>query len=93
VDLNSLRRYAIRKGVRVRFQAHPSGECLVNEHGVVKMPALKGAPDFTVGSLLESAEHFTVEAAGNPPKRQKLSRAQLESLLTEAPQGEPAGEE
>ncbi len=92
VDLIALRRYAIRNRVRVWFQVQPAGECMVDEQGILKIPALKGAPDYNLANLLGTVEQFIVETRGNPPKRQKLSRQELEGRLGEGPAGEAAEE-
>jgi hypothetical protein len=93
MNLVSLRRYAVRNRCRIGFRIEPAGECMIDEHGVLKIPSLKAAPGFNVDSLLGSVEQFFVETGGEAPKRQKLSRQQLEALLAEAPKAEPGGEE
>ena len=88
-----MRQYAIRKGVRVVFRVEPAGDCLVDEHGLVKVPALKAVPSFNVESLLSSVDQFALETPGDPPRRQKLSRAEIEALLGPAAPGQAATEE
>ena len=93
MDLLAIRRYAIREGVRVRFTLDEVGECLVNEHGVVQVPSWRGVVHFNVEALLASVEQFSVDTAEEPPKRQKVSRAQLQALLgASAPKAEAAEE-
>ncbi len=93
MNLLAIRRYAIRKGVRVRFTLDEAGECMVDEHGVVKIPSLREVARFNVEALLASVEQFSVDTAEEPPKRQKLSREQLEALLgAAAPKAEAAEE-
>ena len=78
--------------MRVRFQVEGAGACLVDEQGILKIPALKGVPDYNLADLLGMVEQFTVETVGNPPKRQKVSRQELEGRLGEGPAGEAAEE-
>ena len=80
MTLQALRRYAIRNGVRVRF-----GDCLVDENGLVKVPSLRGVTDFNVQTGLEAAGQFILETAQEPPKLQKLARAEFEALLPKEP--------
>jgi len=81
MTLMELRRFAIRNRTRIRFTVAPAAECLVNEHGIVKIPALRGIPDFNVERGLGQVEQFTLEPAEQPARPQKLSRQQLEALL------------
>ena len=66
---------------------------MVNEHGVVKIPALRTVPDFNVEALLGSVEEFVLDPAQEGSKLQKISRAQLAALLGDAPRAEQAHEE
>ena len=91
MKLLDLRRYAIRRRVRIRF-VMPSGvECEVNEHGVVKLPRFRGVVDFNVEEALGSVEQFVLEPVG--AKQQKISRDQLQAMVAEAPKAEQAHEE
>lgn len=90
MTLLDLRRYAIRAGVSVRFETPPAGECLIDPHGVLKIPALRSIPDFKVEALLGSVDEFVIDSAAENSKRRKVSRAELQSLLGEAPQA-PSG--
>ena len=93
MNLQALRRYAIKNGVRVRFLLEPAGECLVNEQGLLKIPSLKGVTDFNVEAMLGSVEQFTIETAQEPPKRQKMTREQLEASLGAGPKDDAAEHE
>lgn len=92
MKLLDLRRYAIRHRTRVRFTI-PTGECLVNEHGVVKLPGFRGVADFNVEASLDSIEHFVLDPAEGGSRQQKLSREQLQALVTETPKAEQAHED
>ena len=85
MTLLDLRRYAIRQGMRIHFTLEPAGECIVNEHGVLQIPSLRGTPSFTLDATLGSVEEFTLAPVRESAKRQRISRQELESLLGEAP--------
>lgn len=93
MTLLELRRYAIRQRIRIHFTAPPAGECVVNEHGLIKIPSLRAMPDFNVEALLGSVEYFLLDPLPPASKRQKISRQQLQALLSEAPQGAKAAHE
>ena len=93
MTLLDLRRYAIRTGVSVRFETPPAGECLIDAHGVLKIPALRSAPDFNVEALLGSVDEFVIDSAAGNLKPRKVSRAELQSLLGEAPKADSGHED
>ena len=86
MTLLDLRRYAIRNRVRVHFTLEPAGECIINEHGVLRVPSLRSAPEFNVTASFSQVERFTLVAVDSGSRRQDLSREQLEVLLDETPQ-------
>jgi len=81
MTLMKMRRYAIRNGIRIRFHIDPAGECLVNEHGLVKISSPGSPPNFNVSDRLGSVEHFFLDGADDSGKPQKVSREQLQALL------------
>lgn len=93
MTLLELRRYAIRKRTRVRFTLPAAGECMVNEHGVVKIPALRTVPDFNVEASLGSVEEFVLEPAQEASKPRKVSPEQMAALLGDALGTEQAHQE
>lgn len=88
MTLLELRRYAIRSRVSVRFSTPESGECVVDPHGVLKIPALRSVPKFKGEALLGSANEFVLDPADGNSKRRKVSRAELQSLLGDAPKAD-----
>jgi len=88
MTLLDLRRYAIRAGVSVRFETPTVGECLIDQHGLLKIPSLRSAPDFNMEALLGSVDEFVLDPAAPNSKRRKVSRAELQSLLGEAPKAD-----
>ncbi len=93
MTLLELRRYAIRRRTRIRFTSASGVDCEVNEHGVLKLPAVRGVTDFNAENSLVSVEQFVLEAVEAGSKQQKLSRERLEALLGEAPKAEQGAEE
>ena len=90
MKLTDIRTYAIRQQVRVRFSITNGMECVINEHGISKVPVLKRPPDFNLEQEFSRASDFTVEpvAAGNGRRAQKpemLSRAELEIRIGATP--------
>ena len=86
MTLQDLRRYAIRSRRRVSFSSAEAGTCIVNEHGVLKMPAVTGSQQVRLDNSLTGVEQFVLtpaqEASGRP---QTVSRQHLETLLSARP--------
>jgi len=98
MKLADLRRLAIRKNLRIRFQLARGWECIVNEHGVAQVPALKSVPDFNLEQELAAVPKFLLEAvAGNgknrPVKPQLLTREELAAMATASPAAAATHEE
>ena len=90
MTLADLRKFSIRKQFRIRFPLQNGMECVIDEHGVARVPALKSVPDFNLEQELASARQFVLEplvAAGekNPPKPRSIARDELETLASAAP--------
>jgi hypothetical protein len=84
MKLADLRRTAIRSSVRIRFLLSNGMECVLNEHGIAQIPALRAAPNFDLEHELAQAVQFTVEPAiadKSKNRSQVLNREQLASLL------------
>ena len=81
MTLLDLRRYAIRSRTRIQFASPEAGECMVNEHGVLRIPALSRPPDFQFDSSLAGVEEFVLTPVRETGRAQTVSREQLESLL------------
>jgi hypothetical protein len=86
VTLTDVRRLVVRTGARVRFQLPAGVECVLDEHGVAHIPALKAPPAFRLEHEFESVDRFVVETlAGKETRRESYSREQLMALT-----GKPA---
>lgn len=84
MKLADLRRVAIKTGVRFRFPLSNGLECVLNEHGIAEIPALKAVPDFDLEDELARAAQFTMEPAAvekNKNRPQVFSREQLAALV------------
>ena len=94
MTLADLRKLAIRKQVRIRFQLKNGMECLITERGVAQVPALQAPPEFNLEDELSGAATFVMEpvaAAGqrNAPKPSNIGRDQLAAMTAEGPAAQP----
>ena len=81
MTLLELRRYAIRNRTRIHFTIPGAGDCIVDEHGLVKAPGLRAVPDFNVEASLGSIEQFVLAPAQQAFRNHKISRQDLEARL------------
>jgi hypothetical protein len=75
VKLADLRRAAVKHSSRVRFSLPDGLECVVDEHGVARIPALQRATSVNIERELETVRQFSVEAGG---EIRNLTRDQVE---------------
>ena len=77
MTLADLRKLAIRRQIRIRFPLRNGMECVVSEHGVAQVPALKGVPDFNLEEELAAAAGFVLDpvGAGKAPSAKSASPA------------------
>jgi hypothetical protein len=90
VTLADLRKLTVKKQVRIRFQLPNGMECAIDEHGLAQIPTLNKVPDFNLERELVSVSEFLLEwrldlDKKGMPRRQSLSRAELDSMTTAAP--------
>lgn len=84
MNLQNLRKFAVQQQTRIKFNFGDSLQCIVDEHGIAKVPSpnVASAPPFNLEQELAAAHQFSLEpvvvAAG---RSRTLSRADLESLL------------
>jgi len=90
--LGDLRKYAIRQQTRIRFALANGMECVVSEHGIAQVPALKAIPDFNLEQELAGAQQFKLDALPADPKlpvkTRELRREELAALTQGAPTAE-----
>ena len=73
MKLADLRKLSIRKQLKIRFQLPNGMECVINEHGIAQIPALRRVPDFNLEQELERVSEFVIEPAQTDVKSaQKL---------------------
>ena len=88
MKLADLRKLAIRRQFRIRFALRNGMECVVDEHGVARVPALKGVPDFDLEMELAPANEFALEPAvsgKDSPKPRTVRRDDLAAMTSAAP--------
>jgi hypothetical protein len=79
--LSDLRRVAVKKQVRIRFPLANGMQCVVDEHGISRVPELLGVPEFNLEKELADVSSFTVEPAAPGAQSDKLDRAGVEALV------------
>lgn len=88
MKLADLRKLSIRKQLKIRFQLSNGLECIITEHGIAQMPALRHVPDFNLEHELASVSQFTLEPARHdskaPLKPATVSLAELTGMLSPA---------
>ncbi len=89
MKLGDLRKFAIRQQTRIRFPLANGMECVLNEHGIAQVPALKSAPDFNLEQELVAVQHFQLDALTADPKipikTRSLRRDELAALTDGTP--------
>jgi hypothetical protein len=89
MTLADLRKLAIRSQSRIRFPLANGMECVLNEHGVARVPALQGRADFNLEQELVAVREFRYDTLTadpkTPVKTRTLRREELAALTSEAP--------
>ena len=87
MKLADLRKLSVKKQFRIRFVLPNGMECVVNEHGLAQVPALRAIPDFNLEEALAEVGRFSLEALAADPKKdvrpQILSRDQLAAMVSD----------
>jgi hypothetical protein len=95
MKLADLRKLSIRQNLKIRFQLSNGMECVITEHGVAQVPALRRAPDFNLEQELVSISEFVLDSAAQDPKRhvapRRIGREELAAMA--APAASAAGAE
>jgi hypothetical protein len=60
--LAELRKLAVRQRLEIRFTLSQGLECLLDSHGVVRIPALRATPAFNVEQELALAPWFRLRS-------------------------------
>jgi len=103
VKLADLRKLAIRRQTRIHFSLRNGMECVISEHGVAQVPALKAVPDFNLEEELAAASSFLLDPVMAGKKHQpakgaaphtSIGREELAAMAAGGPAAEaPAHEE
>jgi hypothetical protein len=93
MKLPDIKRYSVKKQVRVRFSVSTGAEVVVDEHGIARIPALASVPGFNLDEEIESVERFRLEPVSPGGRPQGLKREELEKLFETAAAGPAAGGE
>jgi hypothetical protein len=86
MKLQDVRRLAIGQTARFRFTISGNRECIIDEHGLARVPELRSAPDFNLESEFALAQEFRMEqiprgkSAKQQPVSKHLTRGQVEQL-------------
>ena len=78
--LAQARRFTVTKKARIEFAAHGM-RCVIDEHGVARVPELTAAPGFVLSDEFERAEEYHVEQAG---LRRRVTREELAAMVGSA---------
>ena len=85
MKLADLRRITIKTGSRIRFALSNGMECVLNEHGIAEVPALRAPGDFNLEQELARAQQFTLESAApaekNKHRPQLLNREEMAAMV------------
>lgn len=92
MKLGDLRKMTIRQQTRIHFPLANGMECIVNEHGVAQVPALKGIPDFNLEQELTSVQTFQLETLSTDPKVPAKTRTLRREELAVLAGGSPTAE-
>jgi len=96
MKLADLRKLAIRRQSKIRFSLANGMECVVDQHGAARVPALRGVPDFNLETELASARDFLIEpavSAKTPSKPQAVSREELAAMTAASAAPAPGAHE
>ncbi len=74
MNLSDLRKVTVKKHLRIRFPLSNGMECVVNEHGIAQVPALRAVPAFNLEEELVGAHVFVVEPADGGEKDKGKSK-------------------
>jgi hypothetical protein len=84
MKLGDLRRLAVRQNLSIRFAVPQGMECVIDERGVLRIPALKGVPGFSVEEELGKVSEFRLEPivpAGGKAVARSVSAVELSGII------------
>ncbi len=98
MKLSDLRKVTVKKHLRIRFSLSNGMECIVNEHGIAQVPALRAVPSFNLEDELAGVQAFVVEPAEAgkdkaKPQARNYSRAEMTAFAAAGAGAEAAHDE
>ena len=75
--LTDARRLAIKQQLAVRFPLSNGGECVIDHHGLARVPGLTGPTDVSLEQEFGKAQQFSIEETGSV---RSVTRAQFEQM-------------
>jgi len=95
MKLQDIRKHAVRHETKISFALSNGMACIVDEHGVSRVPGLDRAPDFNLEEELARAQEFSLEPVTRSPQGKKaapaaprrLSREQMQALVSQSSAG------
>ncbi len=87
MTLADLKKVAIRKQTRIRFDVPGGLQCVVTEHGIAQVPGLSRVPDFSLDDIAQNSASFTLEPLRGTPER--ATPSQLAAMVGNAGQPHP----
>jgi len=99
MKLADLRKVAVKTHLRIRFPLSNGMECVVNEHGIAQVPALRAVPAFNLEEELAGVQAFVVEPVDpgerdkGKPKARSYSWHEMAALATAGAGSEAAHDE
>jgi hypothetical protein len=95
MKLADLRKLSVRQNLKIRFQLSNGLECVITEHGVAQVPALRRTSDLNLEQELVSVNEFILDPAAQDQKRpvtpRRIGREELAAMA--APAASAAGAE
>jgi hypothetical protein len=89
MKLADLRKLSVRQHSRIHFRLRNGMECVITEHGIASVPALKRVPDFNLEDELASAAEFVLEPIAvpksGPAGKRAVAREELSALVSSGP--------
>ncbi|MEX2262326.1 MAG: hypothetical protein WD696_10260 [Bryobacteraceae bacterium] len=98
MKLSDVRKVTVRKRVRIGFHLPNGMECVLDEHGIARIPGLQAPPDFNLDEQFSQVTQFLMEPVldegiRNKPKPESMSREQLTALVRASGPGGPADDD
>jgi hypothetical protein len=81
MKLQDVRKLTVRQRARLRFRLRNGLECIVDEHGISRVPELREPPRFNLEEEFAAATVFTLESPTGGAAARQLTREELESWI------------